>query len=530
MRLASLLLVLLVALPGGAAAQLTEADVHLSQGLLDLDAKRYEEALTSFRRALEIQPDHPEALYYAGVIHMIQRRVDEAVPLLERARARLPRDPAVAYQLGLAYFARQQYGRAQELFEEAFMARPDLDGLGYYLGLVRYRTKDYRGALNAFRAGRASDPEIQQLTRFYSGLALGVLGLTSQALAEVEQSLRLAPGSAITGPAERLRESLAARPLDRLVSAEVRVGFFVDDNVPVVPDPDGSEPLVGLLRDRDTFSTGEFLGARLSYAWLRHLLGRDDWDGTIELSFFGNHNNSVDDFDILNPLIATDLAYRTAIRGMPAEVRLAYAWDALFLDGSEFLQRHSVLLAGTLVESERHLTQLVGRYQHKDFDDRPLLADENRDADNWMVGLVHVFRFAQDVHYVKLGYQFDYEDARGRNYEYHGHRLLAGAQYTLPWGGVRLKYDIDAHLRDYRHHNTILPSFAPGTRHRRDREITQVARVEIPLPWLAVPGSGLLTERSVVLTLEYQRIDGQSNLAVFDYTRNLGSIFLTWLY
>src|SRR5262249_35145622 len=155
-----------------------------------------------------------------------------AVPFLERARTRSPRDESIAFQLALAYFAQQQYERAKPLLEAVFAVDPTLDGLGYYVGFVRYRDKDYRGALAAFRAGRSSDPEIQQLTRFYSALALGSLGLPAEAAAEVEQALKLAPGSALTGPAERLRDTIAAaRPKDRRLSADARVGISWDSNV-----------------------------------------------------------------------------------------------------------------------------------------------------------------------------------------------------------------------------------------------------------------------------------------------------------
>src|SRR5262249_58516823 len=120
---------------------------------------------------------------------------------------------------------------------------PDLDSLGYYVGFLRYRKKDYRGALGAFRGGRWSDPEIQQLTRFYTGLALGVLGLPGQAAAEVEQAIRLAPGSQLTGPAERLRDTMvASKDRDRRFSLEARVGLTYDDKVIVRPVEDNAAP------------------------------------------------------------------------------------------------------------------------------------------------------------------------------------------------------------------------------------------------------------------------------------------------
>ena len=525
------LIQLLVFLPDRAAGQTTEADVYVAQGVLDLDDKRYEDALANFRRALEIEPEHVEALYYTGVVELIRKRPAAALPLLERARARSPRDPAIMYQLGLAYFSLDQYERAQPLLEEAFRANPQLDGAGYYAGFLRYRNKNYRGALEAFRSGRASDPEIQQLTRLYAGLSLAALGLASQGLAEVEQALKVAPGSAITGPAERLRDTIiGARAADRLFSAQVKLGFFVDDNVPVVPDRSRREPLVPLLRNRTRFSSGELLGVGVAYSWLKHVLPRDDWDSAVGYTFFGTYNNDLPDFNVMDHVFTVNVVNRAVAGPIPIESALTYSWDLLTLDEDVFLKRHSVLLSTTLFESDRHVTQLFVRYQNKDFSDDPAIRAENRDATNWMFGFTHILRFQEAAHFVKLGYQFDYEDARGRNYEYTGHRLLAGGQYTLPWYGIRLKYDADVHLRDYVNQNTILPTFAPHSRRRADQEITQVARVEVPLPWLKISGNPFFTERSFTLAIEYQRVDAHSNLAVFDYTRNVGSVILGWSY
>src|SRR5437773_35348 len=83
----------------------------------------------------------------------------------------------------------------QALPEPAFGAGRGLAGLGSCVGLLRRRAEDFWGALGAFRAGRGSDPEIQQLARFCSGVGLAVLGLPRRAAAEVGQALRLAPGS-----------------------------------------------------------------------------------------------------------------------------------------------------------------------------------------------------------------------------------------------------------------------------------------------------------------------------------------------
>jgi len=53
-----------------AEGQRTEADVYVGQAIVDFDDKRYESALANLRRALEVEPDHVQALYYTGVVYM----------------------------------------------------------------------------------------------------------------------------------------------------------------------------------------------------------------------------------------------------------------------------------------------------------------------------------------------------------------------------------------------------------------------------------------------------------------------------
>ena len=508
-------LVLLLGQAPGAPAQTTEADVYVAQAILDIDEKRYDEALANLKKALEIEADHVEALYYTGVVHAARRKPAEAVPFLERARAKSPRDPAIAFQLALAFFAQEQYDRAQPLLEEVFATNPDLDGLGYYVGFLRYRNKEYREALAAFRAGRSSDPELQQLTRFYTGLTLGVLGLPAQAAAEVEEALRLAPGSALTGPAERLRDTIvAARQAERRLSLQVSFGVTYDDNVSVRPTTNNREPQVAELRTHRHESPGELFGVRADYVWWKDV----DWESTVGYSFFTTYVKDIPKFNLISHTASAGVNRKLTLGALPALVGALYSFDFLALDSDEFLVRNSLTLNTAIVESEMNLTQFFVRYQDKDFAETspPPVRQEIRDANNWMGGFLHLLRFAQDRHFVKAGYQYDYDNTDGRNYEYVGHRFTIGGQYTL--GAVRLKYDFDAHLREYRNRNSILPTYAPRTKERYDEEIVNIFRAELPLP------------SNLTLAAEFQATRTHSNIEVFDFSRNVFSLVLSWSY
>ncbi len=498
-------------------AQPTPADVYVEQAVLEFDDKRYDQALENLRRALQIEPDHREALYYTGVVHMASGRPEEAIPFLERALAKSPNYIPIVFQLGLAHFARQDYDRAQPLLERAFRADLTLDGLGYYVGFIRYRNRDYRGALNAFRGGRITNPQLKQLTRLYAGLALAGSGLPAQAAAELEESLRLAPASPVTGAVERLRDTIiSARQQERRLGIELRLGGFYDDNVAVVPDSNRRVLAARTLRNAKHESSGELLGARIEYVWFRE----GAFDATIGYSFFGTYNNDLPSFNITDHLGTLGTGYRTALGTMPLQLTTQYAFDILFLDDDEFVRRHSATLAAALVESERHLTQVYGRYQRKDFTEEPPRPDRRdiRDANNYMGGFLHLLRFAQDRHFLKVGYQLDYEEAEGANFEYLGHRALFGAQYTLPWAAIRLKYDFDLHLRDYSNTNSVAVLTGQSARKRQDEEFTNIVRVEVPLP------------AGFTVSGEYQATINRSNVAVFDYTRNVVSLTVSWSY
>jgi hypothetical protein len=347
----------------------------------------------------------------------------------------------------------------------------------------------------------------------------------------------LAPSSALTGPAERLRNTLVAqRQQERRFSAEVRFGVFYDTNVAVIPDSVGvaarNEPLIPILRHPKSSSAGELAGLRADYVVFRN----EAFDATVGYSFFTTYNNALPSFNVMDHLGTLGVTYKTALGSMPAQVGVNYSYDALFLRSNLFVQRHTGALIGALAEDDINLTQGFFRIQDKDFANG-FPAVEDRDAKNYMVGFLHLWRFQQDKHLIKVGFQQDYEYADGRHYTYQGQRLQAGAMYTLPWWGIRTKGDFDVHFRHYQNTNIFLPTTNLGTIQnaalagsgpcvpglqscvkRYDEELNGIARLELPLP------------HRLTLSGEYQVTFNKSNLQVFQYHRNVFSVILSWTY
>lgn len=525
-RIPSLLgamLLLLVLAPALVAAQETEGDVSIAQAIVAYDAQRYDEALRHLEDALTLDPDNLQGLYYSGLTHLALKQPGLAVAVLERARTASPDDPLIRAQLGVAYFALEQYDQAGPLLAGVFNEQPRLNSVGYYVGFMRYRQQDYRGALAAFQAGVSSDLTIQQLTKFYAGLTMGALGLSEQAAAAVDDALRIQPGSPLTGPAERIRDTfVTARTREQRLHAELRIGGFYDDNIAVNPQ-DSRDPFVQSLRNRMNQgggrSTGEIASLRTEYAWYRS----GPWEATATYGFLHSQPNNPGLFRsgrIQSHLGGLAGFYRSTMGARwPYRLGVQYTYDYLLLNHAAFLERHTGAVFGTLVESPGHLTTVVARLQTKKFLlDATTLPQENRNALNGMVGITHVLRFAGDRHLLRFGYQADREDTEGSNFSYQGHRLLAGGQYALPWGETRLRYDYDIHFRAYRQANLFFPTTSPDTMTRADTEQTHAVRLEQPLP------------HNLTLSAEYLGARSRSNLDVFTITRNTFSLLLTWTY
>jgi tetratricopeptide (TPR) repeat protein len=554
-----------------AAAQVSEADVLVGEAILAYDGKRYDEALRLLQEALKIDPDHVEALYYTGLAYLALRQPALAAEVLEKARAKDPKDPNIRLQLGVAYFSQERYEQAEPLLSQLFSEQPRLPNLGYYVGFMRYRRKDYQGALEAFRAGVSPDPDIQQLTRFYSGLALGFLGLPDRASAEIGEALRLQPASPITGAAERLRESVVVpRACDAPYHLEVRMGGTYDDNVPVIPN-NSPDPVVQILRNQ----------IHRSYGWLSSVQGAycveparqlklapehplSPLSLTASYSFFTTQNTDFHAFNIMDHVGGLGAAYggglETPLGVFRYQAGLQYTYDYLTLGGDEFVARHSVIPFLSLPDKG---TILLFRYQHKRYalSSNPIQA-EKLDGSNYMVGFLQyvplawfagtasapgatpsaLSQFLSSI-IVMGGYQADWDLIQGADYTYFGSRILAGVQYTFPWAkpfaNLRFNYNFDVHFRSYRNFNVIFPTLRPNTFARYDTEY-------VHNPWLEYP---IIERRTKTCNLDVLcgekggKIPGdllvraefladivRSNLDVFTYNRNVATLLLVWLY
>lgn len=500
----------------------TEAAVFVDRAVLAYDEKRYDEALKELQEALRLNPESVDALYYQGLVYIALNRTADGQAALEKARGLGPTDMDVAFQLGVLYFNQQEYEKAESLLRQVYRAEPRRPNLGYYRGFIEYRKRNYREAIDLFQATVPSDDNFAQLTRFYAGLAMSALGFPREARAEIEAALRLQPVSPLTTPAQRFGEVLErAAERERFFRGELRLGVYYDTNVPVVPN--ASSDIVGqtIRRAQERRkSEGELVSLNLAYTWLKTL----DWEGTVSHRFLQTYNNHLTEFNTQSNTPTVGIVNRgtmpTVFGDFPYFAGAQVTYDFITLGNARFTQRWIVNPYFTLVENPWNLTTLQFRFQVKDFfNDNKVVRREVRDALNYMVGPLHFFLFDEGRHYIKVGYQYDFEDAEGENWRYWGNRALAGGQYTLPWWDIRLRYDLDLHWRFHKKKHSLIPATATGTKERRDRE---------PVHLISVAKDFTYEAQNFTVGVDYLFDNNNSNLKPFDYNRHVVTTSLTW--
>lgn len=105
-------------------------------GNIELDEKRFEEAVELYRRALAVEPDYLSALNNLGRALAELKRFEEAAEVLERSRSLKPESPASYVNLLSIYIQTRNMSVALPLAEEALRRFPDEAAVHWNAGSV----------------------------------------------------------------------------------------------------------------------------------------------------------------------------------------------------------------------------------------------------------------------------------------------------------------------------------------------------------------------------------------------------------
>lgn len=155
-------------------------------------AGKLEEAAASYRRLLDVQPDHADAIYLLGVIANERRDHSQAAEFMERAAALRPDVLHFQLDLGIMLTHLGRLDQAIAALRSAVAIKPDSAQALGQLGLALHRAGDLPAGLSAMRLSHELEPNAPAML-LNLGALLHDLGRYDDAIANYRQAIALMP-------------------------------------------------------------------------------------------------------------------------------------------------------------------------------------------------------------------------------------------------------------------------------------------------------------------------------------------------
>ena len=158
------------------------------------DLKQYPLSQKYFEKALELQPDFPEAWNNLGTVYLILKEWHKAIPCFKRAAETLTyKTPHFAYNnLGWAYFQIGENQKAIESYQKALSLAPDYSLCWDNLGLAYEATGKWADAKRAYEKAIRFAPQFPA-PYFHLGRLFLKQGEPEKAREELKKTIQLAP-------------------------------------------------------------------------------------------------------------------------------------------------------------------------------------------------------------------------------------------------------------------------------------------------------------------------------------------------
>jgi tetratricopeptide (TPR) repeat protein len=114
------------------------ADVYTNIGIAYLSWEKYALAGESIKKALELSPDNPRALYYQALVERNEGNLDHAIANLEKVVEKYPQSPDAHRELGFSYYQLHKYELAEKQYQALQAIDPD-DLAAHYILAIVYR-------------------------------------------------------------------------------------------------------------------------------------------------------------------------------------------------------------------------------------------------------------------------------------------------------------------------------------------------------------------------------------------------------
>ena len=470
-----------------------------------------------------------------------QEKYEAAIDVLQKAREQDPASSAAAFFLGLAYKQLADYNNAATYLRDAVTLTPRIKEAllelievltriggkkhldearkwlevakeaGFYSakvafleGMILQKSGEDLKAIEFFEKAKSLDPSYGSSADFQIAISY----MNTRKLKKAREQLRAVvaydPQSDLADFARRYQDSVEKRiAYERPVHIIASLSGGYDSNVVLKPSDNSVAPDI-------TGEESAFLApfARIDYT----PEVKSPWIVNASGSFSGNFYDTEvrETHNVVNTGLSGLAGYNFGQYSLNATANYAYSarrnpdWETLaHIFGFGPLARMSW--------RQNHLFELFTGLFAKDYDEPPLIPEEDNDSTGFNAYLNWMWAFTKGSFFT-LRYDLSLEDTNGSNLENNGHRFSANVNFPFATDTLLLQFGANALIQDYENIHTVFE------KKRKDR----VYRVFAGLSWNFYKNFALLAH--------YNFTRAESNIEIYEYDRHITTFGIEYRY
>lgn len=484
-----LFLSLIFSLPDASCQEST----YLKEGISQYRQENYEEAIEVLKKAREEDPKSSTAAFFLGMAYKqvidypkALTHLKDAVTLTPQVKEAVVELIDVLNQLGNIEEAKRWIEVAEK--ENIFPAK-----ITFLKGSILKGEGKNLEAIESFEKAKSLDKTLTQSAEFHIALCYLKERRLKKAKERFQAAVLYDPISDLASFARQYQDIVEKRIfLERPLRLTVGIYGQYDTNMVLKPIESEAATEITDEKSRAMFST-----IRLHYVPLL----KGPWLFNARYAFYSNlHQKHCHTHDIIGNTISVAPGYNFGRFAL----NLAATYSHFLVRGPSYKRYMDYLSAGPLFRvllNKNHILEIFAGYNRKEYFQPPLMPEEDRDSvgPNMYLSWIWLFKYGG---FFNLKYEFIEEDTDGINWENKGSRFILNA--TIPLiDKLKLQMSGEVFLQDYRHTHSVFNI------EREDDTYTGSA------------GFNWEVSKNIDLIVQYTRTRCDSNLAVYDYKRNL---------
>jgi len=503
-------------------ACLAHGQTLFDQGLREFSQENYEEALPFFLEAWSADKGSARTAYYVGLTYKVMEKYKEAAPYLKEAATLPPRVDEGVVELVDVLYHNGDIGEAEKWLAFAEKEGISTARLQFLKGMVLTKTGKPDDAVVAFETAKKLDARLTQQAELQIAGIYTQQGKYKDAQARLRTTITLDPASDLALYARDYEKIVADKAeRERPWRFSVGMGYKYDTNV--VTKGDG--PMVESISGQEDSALN--FGARMGYTApfsfrtpfsfsAYYSIYADRYLGKTYTRSDGSEGNLTEYNNMTNTIsVVPGYAFDRFAMSLPltySYVSLQGAKGNSFFNELNWWNQTRYLETKAVTPTLRFLTtassfgEVFFSYMRKKYFDTELHPEppqeEERSGEKMTGGLGWTYTFKENKGFFTLRYAYARDNTIGRNWVNDETRLGADLLYPII-GTFRAQLSAEANYVKYSYDNTYFE------RKRRD----DIYIVSCALLY------GIVKNTDLVLQYNYYR--NQSNIALYDYTREV---------